>query len=379
MKLFEFEAKKIFAKHGIPIPKGRVTYTPDEAREAAHEIEGAVAIKTQVLVAGRGKMGGIKFTDNVEEAHTIAETLIGSKIKGLKVDSLLVEEKLRISKELFISVTVDRSARCYVILASTEGGIDIEEVAEKSPQKIIRYSLEMLKGFHSYEAIEIARKMGYKGRKMIALATVIRNLYRVTLDYDAELVEINPLVETEDGEFIAADARIIIDDNALYRHSELREKALKRLRELTPREAEARRQGLAYVDLEGNIGVIGNGAGLVMATLDLVQLNGGKPANFLDLGGGASADIVKLALKTVLSKPEVDAVLINVLGGITRCDEVAKGIISSLNELNEKRPMVVRIVGTREEEAKELLKNAGIKVTDELDEAVEKAVELVRR
>jgi succinyl-CoA synthetase beta subunit len=379
MKLFEFEAKKIFAKHGIPIPKGKVTYTPDEAGEAAHEIGGAVAIKAQVLAAGRGKTGGIKFTDNIEEARTIAETLIESKIKGLKVGSLLVEEKLMISKELFISVTVDRSARCYVILASTEGGIDIEEVAEKSPQKIIRYNLEMLKGFHSYEAIEIARKMGYKGRKMIALATIIHNLYCVTLDYDAELAEINPLVETEDGEFVAADARIMIDDNALYRHSELRETDLKRLRELTPREAEARRQGLAYVDLEGNIGIIGNGAGLVMATLDLVQLNGGKPANFLDLGGGASADIVKLALRTVLSKPEVDAVLINVLGGITRCDEVARGIISSLNELKEKRPMVVRIVGTREEEAKELLMNAGLKVTDELDEAVEKAVELVRR
>jgi len=366
MKLFEFEAKKIFAKHGIQIPKGIVIHTPDEAGEAVHEVGGEVAIKAQVLVAGRGKTGGIQFTDNMEEARTIAETLIGSKIKGLKVGSLLVEEKLRVSAELFISVTVDRSARCYVIVSSTEGGVDIEAVAEKSPEKIIRYSLGVLKGFHSYEAIEIARKMGYKGRKMITLATVIQNLYRVTLDYDAELAEINPLVETEDGEFVAADARIIIDDNALYRHSELREKALKRLRELTPREAEARRQGLAYVDLEGNIGVIGNGAGLVMATLDLVQLYGGKPANFLDLGGGASVDSVKLALRTVLSKPEVDVVLITVLGGITRCDEVARGIISSLNELKEKRPMVVRIVGT-------------LKVTDDLDEAVEKAVELVRR
>jgi succinyl-CoA synthetase beta subunit len=379
MKLFEFEAKKIFAKHGIQIPKGIVIHTPDEAGVAVHEVGGEVAIKAQVLVAGRGKTGGIKFTDNMEEARTIAETLIGSNIKGLKVSRLLVEEKLRVSAELFISVTVDRSARCYVIVSSTEGGVDIEAVAEKSPEKIIRYSLGVLKGFHSYEAIEIARKMGYHGRKMITLATVIQNLYRVTLDYDAELAEINPLVETEDGEFVAADARIIIDDNALYRHSELREKALKRLSELTPREAEARRHGLAYVDLEGNIGVIGNGAGLVMATLDLVQLYGGKPANFLDLGGGASVDSVKLALRTVLSKPEVDVVLITVLGGITRCDEVARGIISSLNELKEKRPMVVRIVGTREEEGKELLTTAGIKVTDDLDEAVEKAVELVKR
>jgi succinyl-CoA synthetase beta subunit len=379
MKLFEFEAKKIFAKHGIQIPKGIVIHTPDEAGVAVHEVGGEVAIKAQVLVAGRGKTGGIKFTDNMEEARTIAETLIGSNIKGLKVSRLLVEEKLRVSAELFISVTVDRSLRCYVIVSSTEGGVDIEAVAEKSPEKIIRYSLGVLKGFHSYEAIEIARKMGYHGRKMITLATVIQNLYRVTLDYDAELAEINPLVETEDGEFVAADARIIIDDNALYRHSELREKALKRLSELTPREAEARRHGLAYVDLEGNIGVIGNGAGLVMATLDLVQLYGGKPANFLDLGGGASVDSVKLALRTVLSKPEVDVVLITVLGGITRCDEVARGIISSLNELKEKRPMVVRIVGTREEEGKELLTTAGIKVTDDLDEAVEKAVELVKR
>ena len=379
MKLFEFEAKKIFAKYGVPVPRGRVAYTPNETREAADEIKGEVVIKSQVLVAGRGKAGGIKITDDVEEARAIAETLIGSQIKGQEISSLLIEERLRILKELFVSIIVDRSARCYAILASTEGGVDIEEVAKKSPEKIIRYNTRLLKEFHSYEATKIARKMGYNGRKMSALATLIYNLYHLALYYDAELAEINPLVETEDGEFVAADARLIIDDNALYRHPEMREMALERERGFTPREAEARRQGISYVDLEGNIGIIGNGAGLVMTTLDLVQLYGGKPANFLDVGGGASADSVKSAVRMVLSKPEVDVVLINILGGITRCDEVARGVIYSLKEAREKRPLVIRLVGTGEEEARKMLMNAGIKVSDDLEEAVKRVVELVRK
>jgi succinyl-CoA synthetase beta subunit len=244
---------------------------------------------------------------------------------------------------------------------------------------MIRYNIHLIDGFHSYEATEIARRMGYSGRKLSELAAIIQKLYRITLDYDAELAEINPLVESKEGKFIAADARLIIDDNALYRHPELQEKVLEINRELTLKEIEAKRRGLSYVDLEGNIGIIGNGAGLVMATLDLVQLYGGKPANFLDIGGGASADTMKFALKMVLSKKGVDVLLINILGGITRCDEVAKGILTSLNEVHEKRPLVIRIVGTKEKEAKEMFGKAGIQVIEDLEEAVKKVVELVKR
>ena len=376
MKLFEFEAKEIFSKYNIPVPRGKIVYTPTEAYQATEEISGPVAIKSQILVAGRGKAGGIKFGKNPEEVQTIADALIGRQIKGLKVNSLLIEERLRILKELFVSIVVNRSARVYTILVSLEGGVNIEEVTKSSPEKIIRYDVRVIEGFHIYEARVIAKKMGYKGRKMSVLASIIYNLYHVVHDYDAELAEMNPLVETNDGAFVAADARLIVDDNALYRHPKLQEKALER--DLTPKEAEAKRHGLSYLDFEGDIGIIGNGAGLVMATLDLVQLYGGKPANFLDVGGGASADSVRLALEIVLSKPEVKVVLINILGGITRCDEVARGVIDVLNKAKEKRPFVMRMVGTREDEAKKMLMEVGINVMDGMEEAVERVIELAK-
>jgi succinyl-CoA synthetase beta subunit len=376
MKLFEFEAKEIFSKYNIPVPRGKIVYTPTEAYKVAEEICGPVAIKSQILVAGRGKAGGIKFGKNPEEVQTISDALIGRQIKGLKVKSLLIEERLRILKELFVSIVVNRASGVYTILVSSEGGINIEEITKSAPEKIIRYDVRVIEGFHIYEARVIAKKMGYKGRKMSVLAAIIYNLYHVVQDYDAELAEMNPLVETVDGAFVAADARLIVDDNALYRHPKLQEKALER--DLTPKEAEAKRHGLSYLDLEGDIGIIGNGAGLVMATLDLVQLYGGKPANFLDVGGGASADSVRLALEIVLSKPEVKVVLINILGGITRCDEVARGVIGVLNEAKEKRPFVMRMVGTREEEARKMLMEVGINVMDGMEEAVERVIELVK-
>jgi succinyl-CoA synthetase beta subunit len=379
MKLFEYEAKHILANQGIPVPRGRVAHTPHEVVDVVKILGSAVAIKAQVLVAGRGLGGGIRFADNGEEARTIADSLLGSCIHGLQVSSLLVEEKLRVAQELFLSVTVDRSARRYVLVASPMGGVRIEEMAEKAPQSIIRYHPRVLAGFHSYEAVEIARKIGYRGRKMVALATLIQQLYHVALEHDAELAEINPLVETEDGAFVAADARMIIDDNALYRQTAFRENAREDMRALTPREAEARRQGLAYVDLEGTIGVIGNGAGLVMATVDLIQLYGGTPANFLDLGGGASSNTMEAAMRIVTSKPDVKVVFINILGGITRCDEVARGIIAAVTEGNAKTPLVIRIVGTQEREAQQMLSEAGITVTGDMDEAAYKAVEWGRR
>lgn len=379
MKLFEYEAKQVLAKHGIPVPRGRVTHTSHEVVDAVKALGNVAAIKAQVRVAGRGLVGGIRFADTSEEAHTIADSLLGSSIHGLQVSSLLVEEKLRVAQELFLSVTVDRSARRYVLVASPMGGVCIEEIAEKSPQSIIRYHPRVLEGFHAYEAVEIARKIGYGGRKVRALATLIQQLYHVALEYDAELAEINPLVETEDGGFVAADARMIIDDNALYRQTVFQEKAREDMRSLTPREAEVQRLGLAYVDLEGTIGVIGNGAGLVMATVDLIQLYGGTPANFLDLGGGASSNTMEAAMNIVMSKPEVKVVFINILGGITRCDEVARGILAAVTERTAKTPLVIRIVGTQEQEAQQMLREAGMTVTGDMDEAAYKAVERGRR
>ncbi|RLG92722.1 MAG: ADP-forming succinate--CoA ligase subunit beta [Candidatus Hecatellales archaeon] len=375
MKLFEFEAKNIFQKYGIPTPKGKVVTTPKDAESAAKEIGKPVVLKSQILVAGRGKAGGIKPASNPEEAYQIASKMLGSLIKGLRVESLLVEEKLDIVDEYYASVTVDRSARSYVVLASTEGGVDIEEVAEKSPEKIVRLNVDPLYGFAEFHARKIVKKLGFGGKDLRTFSNIIYSLYKITMDYDAELVESNPLVKISDGSFVAADARIIINDDALFRHKEFSERAFL---EYGEREAEARRHGLSYVDLTGNIGCLVNGAGLAMATMDLIKTFGGEPANFLDIGGGARAEIIKEGVKILLSKPDVKVVLVNILGGITRCDEVARGILEALRETGVKRPLIVRLVGTREEEGRKILEDAGINVFKDVEEAVREAVKTVR-
>jgi len=375
VKLFEFEAKNIFQKYGIPTPKGKVVTTPKDAESAAKEIGKPVVLKSQILVAGRGKAGGIKPASNPEEAYQIASKMLGSLIKGLRVESLLVEEKLDIVDEYYASVTVDRSARSYVVLASTEGGVDIEEVAEKSPEKIVRLNVDPLYGFAEFHARKIVKKLGFGGKDLRTFSNIIYSLYKITMDYDAELVESNPLVKISDGSFVAADARIIINDDALFRHKEFSERAFL---EYGEREAEARRHGLSYVDLTGNIGCLVNGAGLAMATMDLIKTFGGEPANFLDIGGGARAEIIKEGVKILLSKPDVKVVLVNILGGITRCDEVARGILEALRETGVKRPLIVRLVGTREEEGRKILEDAGINVFKDVEEAVREAVKTVR-
>jgi len=305
--------------------------------------------------------------------------MLGAEIKGLKVRSILVEEKVSIRHELYFSFTVDRSNRSYVAIASTEGGMEIEEVAVATPEKIVKVFINPLYGFRSYHARQVAKKLGYKKSQMQEVATIFQKLYAVAMDYDAELTEINPLVETTDGKFVAADARLIIDDNALYRHPELKQRLTEgEEAELTPQELEARKSGLAYVKLDGNVGVIGNGAGLVMATLDAVQLYGGKPANFLDVGGGASADKMAAALNIVLSDPRVEAVFINILGGITRCDEIAKGILEAKRRIGFVKPLVIRLVGTNEEEGRQILTNAGVHVLDSMEEAAKRAVGIVK-
>jgi len=375
LRLFEYEAKQVFAKYGLPTPRGFLAKTAKEAREFASLINAPVAVKSQILVAGRAKAGGILFVDSPAEAEKAAKQLLGSEIKGVKVLIVWVEEKIAIKKELYFSITVDRANRCYVAVASAEGGVDIEELARISPEKIVKVLIDPAYGFRLYHARQIAKKMGYTENQMTELASIFLKHYRVAMDFDAELAEMNPLVETVDGKFIAADTRLIIDDNALFRHQEFTSRPMEEA-ELTPQELQAQKTGLAYVKLDGDVGIIGNGAGLVMATLDAIQLYGGRPANFLDVGGGASADMMAAALDIVLSNPGVKVVFINIMGGITRCDEVANGILEAQKRVGLTKPMVIRLVGTNEEEGRRILTDAGIHVLDSMEEAAQKTVEI---
>jgi len=375
MKLFEYEAKDLLRRNGISIPIGYVAYNLEEAEEIARGIGKPVVLKSQVLVSGRGKSGGIRVANDATEARSIASDLIGSTIKGRRVDSLLVEEKLDIVEQFYASVAIDRQAKTYIVLASTSGGVDIEEVARVSPEKISRHWVDITVGFSSQDAIDMLNQFSLNKDDASKFADSLSILYTVAIEHDAELVEINPLVRTPSGEFAAADARLVADDNALFRNPIFREESLRR-GEDTPREAEARKQNLAYVDLDGDIGIVGNGAGLVMATIDLVQLFGGRPGNFLDLGGTAQTESTKQGIMLVMAKPEIKAVLINVLGGITRCDMVARAIVQALNEARVRKPISVRLTGTNEEEATQILRQAGINSYRSMKEATEEVLKL---
>ncbi len=379
MKLFEYEAKTILAKYGIPTPEGGLATSASQAKEVASKLKPPVVIKAQVLVAGRAKAGGILFASSAEEAETAANKLLNMQIKGIPVKSIWIEEKIQIKRELYFGITTDRFNQSYVAIASAAGGMEIEEIAAKTPEKVIKLLINPEYGFRSFHARQMATKMGYAGNQISELGKVLERLYCIGMDYDAELIEMNPLVETVDGKFAAADARIILDDNALFRHQEYKKRLLEGESELSPQELEAMKNDLAYVKLDGNIGVIGNGAGLVMATLDTIQYYGGKPANFLDIGGGAPSEKTALALKIVLSDPNVRALFINILGGITRCDEVARGILEAKEKVGVTKPMVIRLVGTNEEEGKRILTNAGIHVLESMEEAAQRAVEISKQ
>ena len=297
--------------------------------------------------------------------------LLGAQIKNFPVKQVLIEEKLSIKKELYIGFTIDRFNRSYVAIASKMGGIDIEEVAEKTPEAVIRTPINSQLGIRSFHALSIAKSLGYSSSQLVGLSGIIERLYQAFVENDAEMIEINPLIETDLGSFVAADARIVIDDNALFRHPEYEaEKA----QTLSVHDSLALKNNLSYVKLDGDIGVIGNGAGLVMATIDLVTLFGGKPADFLDIGGGASVEVIKAALGMVLDDLDVKSVLVNVLGGITRCDEVARGIIEALKDAKGKKPLVVRLVGTNELEGQKILSDAGISVLSSMEEAAKQAI-----
>ena len=374
MKLFEYEAKSLAQNLGITAPKGGVATTPEEARDLHKRLGGEVVIKAQVLVAGRAKAGGIKFASKPEETRDRASEILGLAIKGEKVKKVLVEQKLSAKRELFLSIVQDRANKCQTVLASDQGGVDIEQVAKEHPEKVVRHRLDPVYGMRSFDARDVALKLGYRGPQLLAVSDLLSNLYRLSVIYDGELVESNPVIETQDGKFITADLRVIVDDSSLFRHPEFQERSREVSGEVTPLESKARERGLAFVELDGDIGIIGNGAGLVMATIDLVKHYGGNPANFCDVGGGANAEHVAEALEVVQTSEKVRAVFINILAGITRCDEVARGIVEVKKVVGLKKPLVIRMVGTNQEEGREILRSAGINAYDKMEEAARQVV-----
>ena len=372
MKLQEYQSKRIFAQYGVPVPEGGVATTPQEAREIAERLGKPVVVKAQVLVGGRGKAGGIKLAATPEETEVVAAQILAMDIKGLPVRSVLAEEASGIVSEIYLGIVIDRAAKRPVMMASSEGGVEIEEVARRAPEKIIKVPIDPLLGLQGYQIREVAYGIGLGSDLMRGFLKVARGLYTAFTKSDASLAEINPLVVTGDRTLLAVDAKMLLDDNALFRHPDLAE--MRDLQEETPAEREARGYGISYVQLDGTIGCMVNGAGLAMATMDLTKLYGGAPANFLDIGGGAKADRVAAALRLILSDENVQAVLFNIFGGITRCDEVARGILTVLEEVETEVPMVARLVGTNEEEGRAILADAEMITAASLEEAAQKAV-----
>jgi succinyl-CoA synthetase beta subunit len=375
MKIHEYQAKQILARYGVPIPKGEVAATPSEARAVAEKLGGRVVVKSQVHVGGRGKAGGIQLADGPDEAERVAGQILGMEIKGLVVEKVLVEEAVEMAAEYYLGLTLDRAAQKNVVMVSAMGGIDIEEVAAATPEKIARVHIHPGLGLQEYQTRQLVYEAGLDARAIEGAGGFLKALYQAAVETDASLAEINPLALTRSGSLIAADAKINIDDNALFRHPEFA--ALAEESEEDPIEAEAHRRGLQYVRLGGTIGVIGNGAGLVMATLDEVKRAGGSPANFLDIGGGAKADVVRNALDLVLLDPNVTGVLFNIFGGITRCDEVARGILEGLRTIDVRgKTLVVRLAGTNEQEGRAILEGAGFAVASSMEAAAQKIVSM---
>ncbi len=374
MKIHEYQAKEIFAEAGIPIPRGKAASTVAEVVSIAEEFGRPVMIKSQVHVGGRGKAGGIKYAENVEAARGWAEKILGMDIKGLTVKKVLVTEAADISSESYVGIIIDRAQKRPVIMVSAAGGIDIEEVAAKTPEKIIKLAVDPVTGLKSYQARDLAMKL-YSDFSMVRQATdIIMKLYDVYWKADASLVEINPLITTPEGKVVALDAKINIDDNGLYRQKQIA--AMRDLDSEDPAEVEAREGDLSFVKLNGNIGCIVNGAGLAMATMDLVKYYGGDPANFLDIGGSSNPLKVLTAMRIILRDTNVKSILINIFGGITRCDDVANGIVMAYDELKPAIPIVVRLTGTNEDKAKEILKKVNLESADTLDNVVKAAIKL---
>ena len=373
MKLLEYQAKEVLSTLGISIPSGKVARTADEAAAACAEL-GPVAVKAQVPVGGRGKAGGIKLASTPEQARTAAQQIIGMDIKGFKVPLVYCESALDIEREIYVGFTVDRDARANILLLSAKGGMDIEQVGEESPESIARLHPNPWRGPLDFELNQLVYEAELGGLAR-PLSSLIKKLYRAIPDLDAVTAEINPLVVTKKGDLVAGDAKLETDENAVWRHKELEERYGSVLIG-DPYEVEAKKRGLTYVSLDGDVGIIGNGAGLCMSTLDLVQRAGGRAANFCDIGGGARAEVVENALAVILMNPRVKGVLINVFGGITRGDEVANGIVTARDRLRMNLPLVVRLSGTREEEGRAILRRNSIEPGANAWEAAQKIVAL---
>jgi succinyl-CoA synthetase beta subunit len=372
LKLHEYQAKRIFAKYGVPIPEGDVAATPEEAREIAQRIGGPVVVKSQVLVGGRGKAGGVKLAKTPEEAEERAREILGMDIKGLTVKKVLIDPAADIQDEIYLGMIIDRARQRVVMMASAEGGVEIEVVAATNPDAIKKVVIDPFLGMKGYQAIGMASELGLDKSQFRSFTKIATGLYNAFAASDAELAEINPLVVQGDGSLLAVDGKMVLDDNGLFRHPELAE--MRDLDEEDPAETKAREADLSYIKLDGEIGCMVNGAGLAMATMDIVKFYGGSPANFLDIGGGADAEKVATALEIILSDPHVKAVLVNIFGGITRCDEVAKGLLKAIEEVKPDVPFVIRLVGTNEEEGRALMADADFPTARTLAEAAQMAV-----
>jgi succinyl-CoA synthetase beta subunit len=385
MKIHEYQAKEILKKYGVAVPKGKVAFTPDEAVNVAKEIGGDVwVIKAQIHAGGRGKAGGIKIARSYDEVYEHTSSMLGSKLvtyqtgpEGKVVRKVLIEQGLRIKRELYVGITLDRSRSRNVVMVSTEGGVEIEEIAAQSPEKILKEYIDPKVGFMSYQARKLAFGLGLSGDAFKNAVKFLLGLYKVYEDTDASLAEINPLVLTEEDEIMALDAKINFDDNALFRHPEILE--LRDMDEEEPLEVEASKYNLNYIRLNGNVGCMVNGAGLAMATMDLIKLAGGEPANFLDVGGGAKAETVEQGFRIILSDPNVKAILINIFGGIVRCDRVATGVVEAAKKVGVNVPVVVRLEGTNAAEGARILSESGLNFTvaDGLRDAAEKVVAIL--
>lgn len=382
MNIHEYQAKQLFAQFGIPVPIGRIARSEQEAVDAAKNLKGEKwVVKAQVHAGGRGKAGGVKLVDSIDAVGETALQMLSSRLKtkqtgdqGLPIQTVLVETITDIARELYLSAVVDRGSERILFMASDAGGMDIEEVAATTPDKILTTTVDPAAGIQSYQCREIAFAMGLEGKQISALVKIMRAIYRLMLEKDTSQVEINPLVVTGDGDLLALDAKINFDENGLYAHSSIME--MRDPAQEDEREHIAHQHGLNYITLNGNIGCMVNGAGLAMATMDLVKLKGGAPANFLDVGGGTTAQKVTEAFKLILSDDKVKAVLVNIFGGIVRCNLIAEGIIDAIREVHVNVPVVVRLEGTNAQQGRELLKTSGLKViaADDLNEAAELAV-----
>ena len=387
MNLHEYQSKQLFESYGIPVPKGKAIQQLEELDAATQALGGdGWAVKAQVHAGGRGKAGGVKITHSLEEAKQAATEMLGNSLvthqtdaNGMPINTLLIESLTDIADELYLSILVDRASRRITIMASTEGGMNIEEVAAETPEKILTEVISPIAGFQPYIARNLAFALGLEGQQIRQFSGILKALITLFIEKDASLMEINPLVVTQEGNLMALDAKINFDDNALFRHPEIT--ALRDLSQEDERESKAAEFELNYIHLDGDIGCMVNGAGLAMATMDLIKLHGGEPANFLDVGGGATAERVAEAFKIILSDPAVKGVLVNIFGGIVRCDLIAEGIIQAVNEVNVSVPVVVRLEGTNAQQGRELLANSGMNIitAETLADAADKVVAAAKK